>query len=432
MPNQPFVHPSTRVATALLDSMALKLVSTSKKAMMPLLPKFAYADKFNVRKDDGRKNLERFNRAFAYLIKASGSNLGYVQRSLAKETRAVCIQGMFGESLVGELNYLESEHGIKSINNTTAIIVPRRAGKTTIQTMTAAVYLVTQTKNVCCFSNAGRQSRAWLMLTEGWLRYFKHSAEFNYEEVRRDGREFYIIRNSTGAHVTMSSYPGPSDADASNLRGMGTNIGLMNIDEFFFVKPAAYPTILPLLTNGSAMLMVSSQARRSDDVINKMLEARNRDGTRVVKVLNWIKACIDCKIRNLDDTCTHIEQLPQEFQRGGDQERVRSLMSPFSKEDYEREVLNIAAKPTRDTAFKKEDLVFMNNPANDVKYNTAYRYGTVYLGIDPAAGGWSQTALVGVTAVDMQMPDGEVKRIVAVCDIFYFPSLFYYYCSIVR
>ena len=62
-----------------------------------------------------------------------------------------------------------------------------------------------------------------------------------------------------------------------------------------------------------------------------MIYNKMDDGRELFLRLDWIRACADCRRRNQDSACTHIEPRPQHFQPRGAQRRQRALMTPFGK-----------------------------------------------------------------------------------------------------
>jgi hypothetical protein len=356
----------------------------------------------------GRRNLERFERAVQFLFK-SGVRLGYLQARLLQAGRIVMLRRMFGSDIVNELDYLRTRFGITKLDSSVAVLFPRRTGKTTAQTIIAACVLVSQPDgNVCCFNLRARQSKAWFSQTATWVEKFKNSDEFRYRELKRDGQEKLIIRNCTGTDVELSSFPGPADAEGSNFRGMGARIALMNIDEFFFIKPSVYPTILPLLVNGSALMLTSSQNKDPDSPIRKMINARYEDsGQDAVLRYNWLQACADCRAAKQDERCTHIEQQPQHFQKQSDMRRVRALVEPFGDGGFDREMGNVTGRSWTDSVFEEDWINCLADAGNDIHLGTLNReFSHVFLALDPAGEGFSKNAIVSMVVDTVNKPFG--------------------------
>jgi hypothetical protein len=161
-------------------------------------------------KEPGLQNLERFERAWDWLFNHCGVRLGHLQMQFLATARLTLLRRMFGpRELDKALPYLRQRYHFKKLFDCAAIVFPRRSGKTTVQTLLAAVVLVSQPDgNVCCINLFGRQARTWLRQVVKWLELFKTSPEFAYTIVNQDMRESVQIHNCTSTLCRVSSYPG--------------------------------------------------------------------------------------------------------------------------------------------------------------------------------------------------------------------------------
>ena len=251
----------------------------------------------------GRRNLERFERAVQFLFTKGGVRLGYLQHRLLQAARIVLLKRMFGSELESEIDYLRTRFGITELHQNVAILFPRRSGKTTVQTIVAACILVSQVDgNVVTFNTRSRQGQMWLAQTVRWIHIFRDSEEFRFKDSGEGlglwKNEKYTLINSQGSKVCVASLPGPSDDEGSNFRGLGERLMLMNVDEFFFIKESVYPTILPLLNNGAALMLTSSQAKDPESPIVKMIYQKFSNGKDAVLRFDWRQSCVDCKVRS--------------------------------------------------------------------------------------------------------------------------------------
>ena len=171
-----------------------------------------------------------------------------------------------------------------------------------------------------------------------------------------------------------------------NVRGTGRKVVMVMFDEFLFFDPRALPVILPTLANGAALVMTSSIAPNAADDLMRLFDARYPDGTRVVKVINWIEACPTCSAQNRADRCTHVTRRPQHFQNGTDVERLKALLKTFPGA-YEREMQNQVDEPTRRPAFDKKLIDNLVDPKK--LYKRDYIFQRVYIIIDPNGGSLS-------------------------------------------
>jgi hypothetical protein len=126
------------------------------EAQQIVRPRDAYARRpeFRALRDAGLQRLERFDRAIAYLRNEGGVKLGYLQERFLRAIRLVSLPKMLGErQLLANMPLLQRKYGVTSIEDTAAIIYPRRAGKTTVQCLAAAALAVSQPDgNIVCFN----------------------------------------------------------------------------------------------------------------------------------------------------------------------------------------------------------------------------------------------------------------------------------------
>jgi hypothetical protein len=170
---------------------------------------------------------------------------------------------------------------------------------------------------------------------------------------------------------------------------------LICADEFLFFNPAVLPALLPTLANGAAFVMTSSVSPDGDSPITQLLDVKYKDGTNVVKKLNYIKSCRECERRGTPETCTHIARMsppfyllklmeagrPEHFQTWSGQEKLERLMSQ-NPDSFDREMLNIGSKPTLEAAFRQEWIDAMVS----TKYSDSQRtVNHLFVTIDPSA-----------------------------------------------
>lgn len=211
---------------------------------------------------------------------------------------------------------------------------------------------------------------------------------------------------------------------------MGERIMLMMLDEFMFMQPSLYQTILPLLTNGAAMLLTSSMSASADDEIRRMLHAKMPDGREVVLRLDWIRSCAECKARGTPDRCTHLRQRPQHFQRSVDQERLQALMRPFGEDGINRELFNIGGRATISPVFERAWLDPLKNRACDFHNTTNKDYRYFFVAVDPAGEGFSQNVIVSAMLEESLLPGSPAPFTFVVHFFTVFRYYFYFTISI--
>jgi hypothetical protein len=201
---------------------------------------------------------------------------------------------------------------------------------------------------------------------------------------------------------------------------MGERLALMNVDEFFFLKPAVYSTVFPLLKNGAALMMTSSQAMHADHVLQRVVEAKYKNEESVMMQLNWIQSCIKCKLEGKAHECQHIVQQPQHFQQRAQDNRVRTLIEVVSEESAARELDNIVGRSLVEHVYSKYLLDPLYDRSQDVAYDTDVSH--VFVGIDPAGGGFSQSVIISGIFDRVNRPPGASYTFIVQSLFFSFTS----------
>lgn len=410
-------HPALGVLAALRAREAAMLAKTDLSVLYAFQPRVGaeasrLADELGgAAANSGELNLAAFNEGLA-ILERNGIALGFMQKQLINVARLILLRRMFGDGLAAALRELEIKYAFTELYEQAAVTLPRRAGKTVAQTLLAALVAATQPDgNVCCFNLGSRQSHEWLAQAIGVLQLFR-GTKFDWKLEAINSHEKVTIRNWTGRTSTISSYPGPRDNEASNFRGMGTRLMLLLYDEFYFFKEVVYTTSLPLSRNGAAILMISSMSKNHDDAVRRMIETKLEDDTQLFLTLDWMRACPDCVRAGTQNACTHIEHRPQHFEPRGSMRRQRQLISPFGRENFERELLNMAAQSNRLPAFHPAWLTPLRDPTRDYQPPTARDLAEFFVGLDPAGGGFSNTAIVSVAFDRLNPPPGCEYRLV--------------------
>jgi hypothetical protein len=376
------------------------------RARKPVRLRSAYADEpiFQFLRDAGRHRIEQYEKALQLLF-TNGVKLGYLQARFMRVVRVVSLRRMFGETLHQHKAYLLRRFGIKEVFRAVCILFPRRSGKTTVQTIDAAVTAVSQPNgNVVSFNLTGRQSAAWLKQCMTYLNMFKDTVEFGWTEVDRKFPERITIRaRAAGTDNTISAYPGAQAGSFDNLRGMGRDLCKCYLDEGAFFDERGLPVMLPLLANGASLIVTSSIAPGGAHMgALRLLDAKDRNGKHVVLELNWNRACVQCIRLGQEDRCEHRRQRPQHFQREEEVTFLRYLMAPFEGA-FERELENRYDKPLITPCFNPkhiERLADVRSNMDVARHDLPY----VYMALDPSGNRMSDATLLSL----VEYPDGNV------------------------
>lgn len=145
-------HPSTAAARALWHGELEAFEAfESRQALAPALTRSAAAERRVP--PSGRANLERFDRALAFVMRESGFRPGYLQQRFIEVARNILLPRMYGPEIVADWEYLRDRYNLKQLYSTAAILFPRRSGKTVAQTLVAAVIAISLPDgNVCSFN----------------------------------------------------------------------------------------------------------------------------------------------------------------------------------------------------------------------------------------------------------------------------------------
>ena len=322
----------------------------SVRARRPVHRREDYEDlpEFRAMRENGRQNMERYERALQFLFEHGGVKLGTLQKRFMEAVRRVSLHRMYGEQLLANMAELRERFGIESVERATCILFPRRSGKTTVQTIDAAVTLVSQPDgNIVCFNLTGRQSDAWMKQTIQYLDIFREAGgEFAWTEVHRHMPERLTIRvHALGTVNTVMAFPGAQAGKFDNIRGMGVRLCKCYLDEAAFFDEGCMPVLAPLLLHGASLILTSSIAPGgARQGLMKILDATYGDGKKAVLEVNMIRACKGCQQRGEEDRCTHVLALPQHFQQQTDVAFVETILSPWAG-TAAREIHNLQDKP---------------------------------------------------------------------------------------
>jgi hypothetical protein len=194
------------------------------------------------------------------------------------------------------VGWLGATYGVHSVQDATAVIYPRRHGKTLTQTLVTAITLASQPHgNVIDYNPTNDQAKAWLKQAILFLGLLEKDEEFGFTtEQLLESKSVRIRAHFSGTANTINVYGnGTNERNAQNLRGSGANVLLVNMDEGLFFVDAAYKVILPVVANGAALVITSSMPPSETGAFN-LTKALYETGRPVMRVLDWRRACQIC------------------------------------------------------------------------------------------------------------------------------------------
>lgn len=250
-----------------------------------------------------------------------GLRLSYDQHRLLDELRNTMILKFYGgiENALADKTWLRDNYGVETIYDCTAVIYPRRHGKTLTQTINGGITMLSQPRgNVLDYNMKNDQARVWMTQCEAWLELMRRDNVFGWAFVAKNEGKFITIR--TNLHKSLSQLNVYGNAtnkrDAQALRGTGNDAMCVNLDEGFFFVDEAYVVILPVVANGAALIITSSKPTTATHAY-QMVHAKSKTGAPLFRVLDWRRACAECQAREdrtgRETHCPHIVHKPMHF-----------------------------------------------------------------------------------------------------------------------
>jgi uncharacterized Rmd1/YagE family protein len=124
-----------------------------KKAKVYRCYEYSSLESYKQNTNSGRLRLESFERAFRYLFEHTETRLGHLQKRLIDVITIAILGKIFGDDLVNNLRFLRQKYLIDELNDTVAILFPRRSGKTEGSAIIIAVIAVSQPNGNCIMYN---------------------------------------------------------------------------------------------------------------------------------------------------------------------------------------------------------------------------------------------------------------------------------------
>lgn len=172
----------------------------------PIHRKFEYSlqPEYAKQRTSGRVKLQKLEQAMAELFERSGFRLGHEQARLIKVVTIAFLRKLFADDLIANLKYLEKKFLISDLNDTVAILFPRRSGKTVAMAVMIACITVSQPNGNCIMYNlTAAQAEEFLDEAMKHLEVFRESPTFAWKEVKKDVRK--MIRIHVALWGTLNS-----------------------------------------------------------------------------------------------------------------------------------------------------------------------------------------------------------------------------------
>lgn len=115
------------------------------------------------------------------------------------------------------------------------------------------------------------------------------------------------------------------------------------------------------------------------DSVTDIINAKYPNGEPIIKKVPWFESCNDCKLKDIQNLCTHITKPSQDFQSQRTQGKIGCLVNynidiivPHGNDE------SIVYTP----AFKKEWIDYMSSRRYELKKNVNH----IFITFDPSAG----------------------------------------------
>jgi hypothetical protein len=144
---------SGRLGDAWVAKYEKRQADRCKKAKVYRKHEYSDLPSYKQTTSSGRMRLESFENALRYLFEHSGVRLGYMQKRLVDVITIALLIKFFENDLVDNLKFLRKKYLIEELNDTVAIIFPRRSGKTEGSAIIIAAIVVSQPKGNCIMYN---------------------------------------------------------------------------------------------------------------------------------------------------------------------------------------------------------------------------------------------------------------------------------------
>jgi hypothetical protein len=242
----------------------------------------------------------------------------------------------------------------------------------------------------------------------------KDHERFGYRVVHHDSREkLVVVPTAVGTTNGVFVYPGGQGGNYNNLRGIGKQLSGLIIDECEFYPVKGLEVVIPLIINGAFLIMMSSVGGVSARLgARRLLGAKYENGTLIVKLYNWHKACDKCTRLGRAAKCKCNIQT-QFYQNEVDVMKVRALMAALQTGAGDRELANQEETPSVFPLFMGRDLEVLRDRRADVTFSKSVH--TVYVGVDPGTHSFSQTAIVSIVPID---DNGRIEHVVHTFHLF--------------
>ena len=105
-----------------------------------------------------------------------------------------------------------------------------------------------------------------------------------------------------------------------------------------FMNVGVFPSIFPSTATGAMLVMVSSMSGNANSPAMRLIDAKYDDGTDVVRKVDLMQSCRECKRKGMPEKCPHIGRGHQHFQSVASMARIQKLLNATNPDAYKVEM----------------------------------------------------------------------------------------------
>jgi hypothetical protein len=295
-----------------------------------------------------------------------------------------CLPHIYGTYFEKYREKIMKERGITELQSEILICCPRRFGKTTSVSMFVAcmLYVVPDTW-ISCFSTGQRASTT---LLDQAARFYNTLPSAQDRILKKNTEQFFIRGSDMSDIRRFHSFP----SSVAGLKGQGGKVVILEeasrLDEEVFTE-----VCLPLLGVNNTSLVAISTPLEENNFFSQLLAAKKPNGSSLFKNLQIQLICNKCRSEKKLDCPHNANNLPR-WKSAARNDLVKELMSG-NRDMWLREQAGVIT--TKDTSA-------FDRPSVEKAFADENRWGlmrfvpddnTLFVSIDPAGGGFSQTAI---------------------------------------
>lgn len=331
----------------------------------------------------GDKYLRELERCLSTLEPVPGKGRSGAQVAFHRAMINATLPHIYGSDFKKFRERIMVERAMTEMSQEVLICCPRRFGKTTSVSMFIAAFLYCVPDAwISCFSTGQRASTT---LLDQAARYFALLPGSKDMLLKKNQEQFFVKGKDASDVRRFHSFP----SSVAGLKGQGGKIIILEeasrLDEAVFNE-----VVLPLMGVDDTSLVAISTPLEESNFFSQLLLMKKPNGAPLFLNLQIVLMCEECRAADLD-SCPHMAKNLPDWKSEGRAQMVKELMSG-NKDMWQREQNGVIT--TRDTCAFDRPSVERFFARRCPLASFVPQDDRVYISIDPAGGGFSNTALV--------------------------------------